>query len=418
MELDEIDETNREECLDQFRDHAIQEVLRDNHRQSGTISLAIQNSDRQLEDIRSLVHALEEEGYFQRNREHFPDDQELDDRERAGEGLTRPEAAVLLSAVKQALYRESLKDSWPTTTILDPFLKRYFPDEVPDRLIEGLKNHRLKKNIALTELVNHAVDSVGYTFFHRLQDQLGTNLINVLKAFQTADYFSEGDTIREQIFAQDDKLDPDIQYEAWSTFVDRIGHLISWLIDTINESLVYEEFQNHIQNTLSKRFETVRETLRTPQAEYYQQNVDRWKKKGFSSEFGHQMARLSYLVPALEVILVYQDQDDRGFRELSETYFELGQLLNVDWIIRQVYEREPRNRWDELAFRSLGVEAHNIQRELLKRMIKAEQSLDEFLDQNKNRIQRLDDLQYKLAQEDTSEFSAYQYMVQRIRSLT
>ncbi len=417
IELDEIEQKERDGYLEEYEGHAINGVLNDNYRQSATISLEVLHSDQNLEDVRSLLHALEADGYLDRSREHLPDDQALDDRKRAGEGLTRPEASILLSVVKQALYRESLKDSWPETTILKPFLKQYLPNQAPKSLSQGVDNHHLKKNIALTELVNYAVDSVGYTFFYRLRDQLGTDLKNVLKAFQTADYFSEGMKIRKKIFQQDDKLDANVQYEAWSTLTDRVGHLVSWLIDTINESIVYEGFQNRMRDALSERFETVRETLRPPQDEYYQQIREKWVEKGFPSELGHQLARVSYLVPALEVILVHQNQEDREFRELSETYFELGQLLNVDWIIRQVYERESMSRWDELAFRSLGVEAHNIQRELLNRIIQSGQSLDQFLKQHKNKIQRLNELQYKLAQEETSDFSAYQYMLQRIRSL-
>jgi glutamate dehydrogenase len=417
IELEEIEAANRENHLDAFQDHAIQGVLQDSYRQSGTISLEVRNSDQHLEDVRSLLNTLEENGHFQRGREHFPDDKELDERQRAGEGLTRPEAAVLLSAVKQDLYRKSLEDSWPEETILDPFLEQYLPDKAPSELARGVENHPLKKNIALTELVNYAVDSVGYSFFHQLRDQLGTDLMTVLKAFRTADYFSRGESIRDLLFEQDGVLDPDVQYEAWTTFVDRIGHVVSWLVDTINESLVYHGFQNRMSDGLQDRFETVRETLREPQAEYYRQNIQQWKEKGFPTEFAEKIAQLSYLVPALEVILVHRNHEDRDFRELSETYFELGQILNVDWIIRQVYEREPQSRWDELAFRSLGVEAHNIQRDVLNRIIQDQHRLDEFIDQNETTISRLNELQQKLAQEDTQKFSAYQYMLQRIRSL-
>ena len=60
---------------------------------AGDLSLAERSCGRELPDYALLLHALEERGLFERRLEALPSDKELEERGRAGRGLTRPELA-------------------------------------------------------------------------------------------------------------------------------------------------------------------------------------------------------------------------------------------------------------------------------------------------------------------------------------
>jgi glutamate dehydrogenase len=415
---DEIsDLQDRNDWLDRYENHCLRRVLNNNYRQSGTISLEVLDSDQRIDDFRSTLNHLEKHTELDRRAERLPDEQELQDRQRTRRPMTRPEVSILLSYTKQDLYGRSLKEDWPDKSIINPFLERYLPSGLPNDLPQGLKHHPLRKEIALTSLINYAVDGVGCTFFYRLRDQLGTDLITLLKAFHMADRLGHGEQIRSEIFDKDYDIAPSDQYRAWKTVNNRLSHAVNWLVDTINESLVYHGFQESIRNMVDTHFETILSTLQPRQEEYYRTNIENWTDRGLDESTAIKLSNVSYLVPALEIIMIARDAEYSNIEELSRKYFELGRELHVDWIIRQVFERSGKSRWDELALRTLGIEVHDIQRDILERIIENGQSVDTFLNNHAATVDRLHEIQRSLVQEETPDFSAYQYMVQRMRSL-
>ncbi len=84
--------------------------LRNNYQQSLALSLAERRSARELPDYALLMRALEARGLLDRALEALPSEMELQERARAGRGLTRPELAVLLSYAKIALQHDLLAE--------------------------------------------------------------------------------------------------------------------------------------------------------------------------------------------------------------------------------------------------------------------------------------------------------------------
>lgn len=412
-----IQTDEREDLLMSLTDDVVRDVVYDNYEQSGIISLESFNSGNRIEDYIHLIHHLEETINLNRTVESLPDEQELQDRQRANESMTRPELAVLLSYTKMDLYRKARRESWPESTVIEPFIERYFPDTIVEEHESALKNHRLRKEIALTSLVNYAVDGAGCIFFHRLEEELGASLIRLMKSYLTADRLAGGEYLRQRIFNQDNTVPARTQYEAWQSIVEQMGHTVGWLIDTINVSVISEGFQQEMSEDLETHFDTILDTLQSRQADFLDQNVTRWRDRGFAEDLSRDLGRLPYIVPALEIILIYRDNDDVEIKDLSELYFSLGKTLHVDWIIRKIFQWDSTSRWDQFAFRTLGIELHELQRQLLQRLIQRGQSLESFVDENRETIQRLDEVQRTLAQEETEDYSAYQYMAQRMRSL-
>ena len=104
--------------------------LANNYQQSLALSLAERSCGRELPDYALLLHALEERGLFERRLEALPSDKELEERGRAGRGLTRPELAVLLSYAKIALEHDLIASTVPDEPLLEAWLDAYFPGEL------------------------------------------------------------------------------------------------------------------------------------------------------------------------------------------------------------------------------------------------------------------------------------------------
>ncbi|MFB6356272.1 MAG: hypothetical protein ABEJ65_07135, partial [bacterium] len=81
-----------------------------------------------------------------RDVEELPDEREFQERIQAGRGITRPELCVILSYTKMDLYKRSLEQDWSNDWIIQPFISRYFPEEVISQFPKGIEHHPLKGN--------------------------------------------------------------------------------------------------------------------------------------------------------------------------------------------------------------------------------------------------------------------------------
>ncbi len=103
----------RNKLLGEMTEDVAAASLRNNYQQSLALSLAQRRSARELADYTLLMRSLEAHGLLDRTLEALPSDREMQERARAGRGLTRPELAVLLSYAKIALQDDLLAQRRP-----------------------------------------------------------------------------------------------------------------------------------------------------------------------------------------------------------------------------------------------------------------------------------------------------------------
>src|SRR3546814_17384530 len=122
-------------------------------------------------DLHVLTHAFptrRPSDVGQRNRriEYLPDDEEVLDRLRRGDGLTRAEIAVLLSYSKLVLYEQLLESNLPDDPYFAADLARYFPTPLRQPYDAQINRHRLKRENIVTVVSNGLINRFGINFVH------------------------------------------------------------------------------------------------------------------------------------------------------------------------------------------------------------------------------------------------------------
>jgi glutamate dehydrogenase len=157
--------------------------LVNNYQQSLAISLAERRGSAEIGDAERLIAVLEGQGLVDRKLEALPSRAELEQREAAGRGLTRPEIAVLLSWSKIALSRELLAGSVPDDPECRGLLLDYFPPALRSKYHEDLERHRLSREIITTRITNSIINRGGPTFVARLADETGRSAGDIAEAY-------------------------------------------------------------------------------------------------------------------------------------------------------------------------------------------------------------------------------------------
>ncbi len=135
----EITRAARDRLLVQMTDEVAALVLRNNYLQSQAISTSEFQAKERLSESAYVIRALERSGDLNRALEFLPSEEEIAERRKAGEGLTRPELAIILSYGKIWLYKALIHSNVPEDPYLSAELSRYFPAPVQRALRRALE---------------------------------------------------------------------------------------------------------------------------------------------------------------------------------------------------------------------------------------------------------------------------------------
>ena len=166
-------ETSATSCCRTCAPDVVQHVLYDNYLQAQILSQEEGGSAQRIEAYEELMQQLEADGELERAVEFMPTTDDMAERRAAGQGMTRPELAVLLAYAKRQVYAELLESDLPDTEYLAADLARYFPPRIVERFGHLIADHPLKRQIIATMASNDVVNSQGITFASRMVTETG-----------------------------------------------------------------------------------------------------------------------------------------------------------------------------------------------------------------------------------------------------
>ena len=197
----------RRTLLAEMADDVAAASLRNNYQQSLALSLAERRSARDVPDYALLMRSLEARGLLDRGLEALPSEMELQERHRAGRGLTRPELAVLLSYAKIALQHDILDTRVPDDPQLESWLTGYFPTLLRERYREAILAHSLRREIVALGLTNAVVNRGGPGMAMRLAGETGRSTADVGLAFMATREVFDLPRVWQRIDALDGSAD-------------------------------------------------------------------------------------------------------------------------------------------------------------------------------------------------------------------
>jgi glutamate dehydrogenase len=162
-------------------------VLEDNRLQALALSIARMGGAASTGSYLRLIDMLEEHGQLDRKTEGLADNEALLRRAADGEGLTRPELAVLLSSAKLALQEAIENSRLPDDPGLESELLAAFPAAMRGRYKRDILSHRLRREIIATRLANRMINRIGVIHPFELVEEEGATLAQVTSAFVAAE---------------------------------------------------------------------------------------------------------------------------------------------------------------------------------------------------------------------------------------
>ncbi|MGV8909220.1 MAG: NAD-glutamate dehydrogenase [Propionicimonas sp.] len=337
----------RDELLASMTDEVAQLVLAHNFDQNLALANSMYRRVVLAGQHEAWMRTLEAGGLLDRRIEFLPSTDEMRARIAAGEGLTRPELAVLLSYTKIALSRWVLESDLPDDPYLADRLVQYFPQPLRDRYAEAMAGHRLARQIITTVAVNRFVNSQGITAYHRLSTETGAGVADIIRAqLASRAIFAVGlDEVRLRRCPGLTAADATELRVSLRRMVERATR---WLLHHQRGPLdVAAAVAEYGPDVAGLRPELDRLLIGEP-ARVSTRLADRWRAAGLPEELADNMATSGQAHTLLSVVQVAHRLGLESHR-VAEVHYRLADALAIDLLDAGVDVLPRQVRWDAMA---------------------------------------------------------------------
>ncbi|BBC33655.1 Bacterial NAD-glutamate dehydrogenase [Streptomyces graminofaciens] len=338
----------RNKLLAEMTDEVGHLVLRNNYAQNTAIANALAQSKDMLHAQQRFMRHLVREGHLDRALEFLPSERQIRERLNAGHGLTGPETAVLLAYTKITVAEELLHTSLPDDAYLRDLLHAYFPAQLREQFAEHIDNHPLRREIATTLLVNDTVNTGGTSFLHRLREETGASLEEIVRA-QTASraIFGSG-PVWDGVEGLDNKVDAAVQTRIRLHSRRLVERGTRWLLNNRPQPLQLTETIAFFKERVDQVWDELPKLLRGADLEWYQKIYDELTGAGVTDVLATRVAGFSSAFPALDVVSV-ADRMGKEPLAVAEVYYDLADRLGITQLMDRIIELPRADRWQSMA---------------------------------------------------------------------
>jgi glutamate dehydrogenase len=323
-------------------------VLADNYGQTRTISNAVAQAPQMIDVHARYMRALEAVGRLDRDLEFLPDDEELAERKSEGRGLTAPEFAVLLAYTKLTLYGGVVASDVPEDPFLSGELERYFPTPLRERFREQMREHRLRREIVATQVVNSMVNRAGTTFAFRMEEETGAAVPDITRAYAAAREIFDVRGLWSEIDALDNKVAAETQTAMLLECRRLIERATRWLLRNRRPPLDIRATVERFREGVAHLGERLPELLVDGDREALEEATGRLVEASVPPVLAARVAAVAPMSSAMDVVDVAATTGG-SVDEAAAVYFALSDRLRFHWLRRRVGDLPRDDRWRTLA---------------------------------------------------------------------
>jgi glutamate dehydrogenase len=366
----DLTERQRNDLLTQMADSVAELVLKDNYEQTETLSLSEAQAAGMIDVHGRLLRRLEQSHRLDRELEALPDDEELAERKRDHIGLTRPELATLLSYSKIHLYGALLESDVPEDAHLSAELERYFPDPLPERFGERMPEHRLRREITATQIVNNMLHGGGTTYAFRLHEETGAPAAEIARAYAVARDIFRMRSQWAEIEALDNRVSAEVQIGMLLEGRRLIERGSRWLLRNLDRPIAIAPAVHRFEPGAAKLYESVPRLLEPDDAEPIERRATELREAGVPDPLAMRVASLGTMFAVFDIVEV-AEESGLDVESVAAVHFQLGDRLQLHWLRDRIVELPRDDRWRALARAALRDDLYGLHRALTAEVLRS-----------------------------------------------
>jgi glutamate dehydrogenase len=349
-------------------DEVCRQVLANNYAQSLCLSLDQLRSADNSAVFLQLAERLEAAGFLDRVVESFPQTKAI--LSRPGQTITRPELAVLMAASKMYLTQQiENQTSLLHDECCECYLQAYFPGQVNEHYKNDLSAHPLANEIKATIVSNKIINQAGCSFLSLDSDSENANILDHIGCYLTFDRVLEGEALRLAIYALDNKVAADKQYQLLLEIEKMLTGFCRWALSH-NKNIRPVAQTINCYNHYLQEFELY---FNQQDSIFVKQQLELYQQDGIPEGLAKRMVFISSLND-FPFIVSLSAENSTDFVAVFELFDEITHYLGLYEIHEQLVKMPPHDYWEQKVSTDLQADIKRITGLLINNILSSKSS--------------------------------------------
>jgi len=364
----------RNQLLAELTAEVCDQVLDDNRRQARALTIDQVRSRARLNEFRELIGMLEAEAQLDRQLEQLPDRDAQRARRATFLGLTRPELAVVLAYTKLHLQHVLVQSTLPDDPFLERFLRRYFPAAVNDRFGDGVRSHRLRREIIAVTVANWLIDAMGMTFVSRIARDAGAGPVMVVKAWIAVVAVTKAEDVIDRMLTGMPALSIEADQHCATVLADAFERAVKWVVETQPTDYAVDDWVEGFALPVETLQYGVNELLSDDDRRRERAVLDTLLGAGTPPSLAQSLMALRRTADLLEIDQIAHELDAE-IELAAEVYYRAGDLVDFEWLREVLHDAAARaadTRWERRALEGLAEALVQARRQLTRSLLSSD----------------------------------------------
>ena len=359
-----LSEPARVDLLAAMTDEVAHLVLEDNRLQALALSIAERGGAAASAAWSRLIDVLEESGDLDRRTEGLASAEDYARRAAAGQGLTRPELAVLLSSSKLALQGALEGSAVVDDPVLEEELVQAFPPTMRDAYESEIVHHRLRREIIATKLANRVVNRMGPVHPFELVEEEGCSLAQVAAAFVAAERLLDlGETWR---LLDEAAMPETLRLAMFERVASALRAHVADVLRAGRGSLAVNDLIEDLCGGVGLLSHTAAELLRGEAQAQARRLAAMLSDAGVPAEVVRRVVHLYDMDGAIGLAHLAGELNVDA-AALTGAFADLGATLGLDWAQQAASRMTPSDPWERLLVSGLARDFQQMRLDFLAR---------------------------------------------------
>lgn len=323
----------------------IKAVLDHNKSHAAMLSMAVARSKKSVTYFQSLLRQMTKLGYINRSLDFLPEDEDLVERSNRKGGLSRPELAICLAAVKMWIKDVLLGSELIKDPLLKGYLLEYFPEVMRERFKDEIFIHPLGPNIIATQVTNTLVDAVGITFIHRMCLNYSVTPIAVIKCSLAAELVLGSRTVRAALSKFDNFSDNQLFLTLRREVSKSLRDGCAWFISYHGEDLTLDQIVELYRSSFLTVIQHTEEVLSGEELATFEKRFAEYQSLGFDEFVARRLSAYPFVVSIFEMLWTARESG-KNIRAVAKVYSHVMEALGITTILKLENLIEPSNKWE------------------------------------------------------------------------
>jgi glutamate dehydrogenase len=244
----------------------------------------------------------------------------------------------------------------------------YFPEPVQAQFLSQVRDHPLRREIIVTQVVNDLVNGAGMTFVPRLEGETGANAAELTRANFVAREIFGSLPLRQELQTWDNRIDATVQTRLriqMRTLVERASR---WLVANRRPPLDSQGTVDHFREPVQALMARLPELMTGREREDLEARRDAWVGQGVPDELATRVAVLDPAYALLGIVEVAV-RDGLDPAEVARVHFALGERLGLPLLNRRIFALPRDDVWQTMARGALRDDLYAVHSQLTARVL-------------------------------------------------